>query len=151
MGTGEPFLTWRLHVQYSTSTRRRTSSSAGPGRSQQLEILPSLNSKDFFSGPPTFPAAPTFSWTLTFWQAPQILGPPCFYHPPGFWHAPCFYHLPGFWNAPCFYHPPGFWHAPCFYHPPGFCQAPLFLYIFQHFFNECANNLIGANIFRLLG
>jgi hypothetical protein len=39
---------------------------SGPGRSQQLEILPSLNSKEFFSGPPTFPAAPSFSWRLTF-------------------------------------------------------------------------------------
>jgi hypothetical protein len=33
---------------------------SGPGRSQQLEILSSLNSKEFFSGPPTFPAAPAF-------------------------------------------------------------------------------------------
>ncbi len=40
--------------RFNTSMRRRTCSLAGPGRSQQLEILPSLNSKEFFSGPPTF-------------------------------------------------------------------------------------------------
>ena len=45
------------------------SSSASPGGSQQLEILPSLNSKEFFSGPPVFPAAPAFPWTLIFHQA----------------------------------------------------------------------------------
>ncbi len=32
-------------------------SSVGPGRSQQLRILPSLNSKEFFSGPLTL-----FDW-----------------------------------------------------------------------------------------
>jgi hypothetical protein len=42
--------------RFKTSTRRRASSSAGLGRSQQLEILPSLNSKEFFSGLPPFPA-----------------------------------------------------------------------------------------------
>jgi hypothetical protein len=55
-------------TRFNTSTRRRTCSSAGPGTSQQLEILPSLNSKEFFSGPPTFPAAPAFPWTLIFHQ-----------------------------------------------------------------------------------
>ncbi len=29
-----------------------------------MEILPSLNSKEFFSEPPTFPATPAFPWAL---------------------------------------------------------------------------------------
>ncbi len=37
-------------------------------RKKSTEILPSLNSKEFFSGPPTFPAAPAFPWTLIFHQ-----------------------------------------------------------------------------------
>ncbi len=41
-GTGSSFLTWSLHVRES---RRRTRPSAGPERSQKLQILPSLNSK----------------------------------------------------------------------------------------------------------
>jgi hypothetical protein len=52
--------------------RRRTCSSAGPGRSQQLEILLSQNSKEFFSGPPTFPFAPAFPWTLIFHQTQRF-------------------------------------------------------------------------------
>ncbi len=39
------FLTWRLHARFITSTRIWTCSSVRPGRSQQLEIPPSLNSK----------------------------------------------------------------------------------------------------------
>ncbi len=41
----EPSLHWRLHVRFITSTRNWMCSSARPGRSQQLEIPPSLNSK----------------------------------------------------------------------------------------------------------
>jgi hypothetical protein len=37
-------------TRFNTSTRRRTSSSAGPERSQQLQIQSSLNSRQFFSG-----------------------------------------------------------------------------------------------------
>ncbi len=59
--------------RFNTSTRRRTSSSAGPGRSPQLEILPSLNSKEFFSGPPTF------HWTQGFYHPPWIWPPPWFH------------------------------------------------------------------------
>ncbi len=55
--------------RFNISKRRRTCSSAGPGRSQQLEILPSLNSTEFFSGPPAFPAAPAFLWTQIFHQS----------------------------------------------------------------------------------
>ncbi len=33
---------------------------SGTREQSALEILPSLNSKDFFSGPPTFPATPAF-------------------------------------------------------------------------------------------
>ena len=38
-------------------------------REKSAVEVPSLNSKEFFSGPPTFPAAPTFPWTLIFHQA----------------------------------------------------------------------------------
>jgi hypothetical protein len=41
-GSKSSLLTWRLHARFITST---SCSSAGPGRSQQLEIPPSLNSK----------------------------------------------------------------------------------------------------------
>jgi hypothetical protein len=36
------------------------------GKSQQLQILPSLNSKGFPAVPPTFPAASTFLWAPVF-------------------------------------------------------------------------------------
>jgi hypothetical protein len=44
-----------------------------------LEIPPSLNSKEFFSGPPTFPAPPAFPWTLIFHQAQGFCHPPNLY------------------------------------------------------------------------
>jgi hypothetical protein len=75
------FLTWRLHVRDSTSTRRRTCSSAGPGRSQQLQILPSLNSKavlqrvcllfllrQHFYGRQYFPRRRVFTKRQRFWM-----------------------------------------------------------------------------------
>jgi hypothetical protein len=74
-----------------------------------LEILPSLNSKEFFSGPPTFPAAPTLPWTLIFRQAQG------FHHPPNFQWAQGFYHPPNFQQAQGFYHPPNFQQAQGFF------------------------------------
>ncbi len=120
-----------LHLEttcsrFNTSTRRRTCSSAGPGRSQQLEILSSLNSKEFFSGPPTFPAKPGFPWTLVFYKAQGFYHSPNFhqaqgfYHPPNFHQAQGFYHLPNFQQAQGFYHPPNFHWPQGFYHPPNF-------------------------------
>ncbi len=65
--------------RFNTSMRRRTCSSAGPGRSQQLEILPSLISKEFllrqhFHGHWYFTRRKDFDS----WQAQG------FYHPPNF-------------------------------------------------------------------
>ncbi len=56
-------LTWRLHARLITSTRIWTCSSARPGRSQQLEIPQSLNSKQAacFSSSASFSTNASFS------------------------------------------------------------------------------------------
>jgi len=69
------------------------SSSARPGRSQQLEIPPSLNSKQaacFFLVPPAF------LWPRVFHQERRFQRPQKFYRPP------VFQQMQGFLNPPVF-------------------------------------------------
>ncbi len=68
-----PHLETTVHVRDSTSTRRRTCSSAGPGRSQQLQILPSLNSKAFYSGSAYFSCCANISMDANISPGEQIL------------------------------------------------------------------------------
>jgi hypothetical protein len=68
-------------TRFNTSARRRTKPSAGPERSQQLQILPSLNSKAILQRvrllfllrqqwwAPSFSSAPTFLWMPIFFHA----------------------------------------------------------------------------------
>ena len=84
-------------TRFNTSARRRTRPSAGHERSQQLQILPSLNSQAILQRvrllflqhhhwrAPSFSLAPTFLWTPIFSYAPS------FYHPPKILGVPMFF------------------------------------------------------------
>jgi hypothetical protein len=74
--------------RFITSTRRRTCSSAGPGRSQQLEIPPSLNSK----------RAACFSSSATISTDAGISPGAVFQRPQGFYHPPDFHWPQGFYH-----------------------------------------------------
>ncbi len=117
--------------------------SAGPERSQQLQISPSLNSQAILQRvlllflqrqhwrAPSFSLAPTVLWT------------------PIFSYAPSFYHPPKILGVPSFFHPPMFFECAnvfCTYF-----SALILLYTFLHSYLVCTNNLIGANVLRLLG
>ncbi len=95
------------------TTKRRTCSSAGPGRSQQLQILPSLNSK-----------APTIPDATKIWHTPKI------WHPPKSWHPPSFHQAPSFYHGPSFYHWAKF--LPCAKFLPG---ANVFVYFSAFLFS----------------
>ncbi len=124
-------------TRFNTSARRRTRPSAGPERSQQLQISPSLNSQAILQRvrllflqrqhwrAPSFSLAPTFLWTPIFSYAPS------FYHPPKILGVPMFFECA---NVFCTYF-----------------SALIFLYTFLHSYLVCTNNLIGANVLRLLG
>ncbi len=81
-------LIWSLHVR--DSARRRTRPSAGPERSQLLQILPSLTVRQFFSG------SAYFSWCA------NIGGPQVFPVRQHFCRRQCFCNRQGFWMRQCF-------------------------------------------------
>ncbi len=132
-------------MRFNTSARRRTRPSAGSKRSQQLQILPSLNSEAILQRTrllfllrqrrrvPSFSRAPTFLQTPIFFQATR------------------FWHLPKIFDAPRFWHPPKILEAPMFLYPPRFLRRLYFCVFFLHSYLVCGNNLIGANILRLSG
>jgi hypothetical protein len=80
------------------------SSSAGPGRSQQLEIPPSLHRPLAFPVPPAFPVLPAFPAMAAFLQTLV------------------------FYQARGFQRPQGFYRPPDFLWPRGFCLSPKFLW-----------------------
>jgi hypothetical protein len=99
-------------------------SSAGPGRSQQLEIPLSLNSK----------RAACFSSSTGISLGAEISTPQGFCHPPdflwpeGFYHPPDFYWPQGFSNPPDFQQPQGFSNPPDFYWPQVFVHISSILF-----------------------
>ncbi len=105
-------------MRFNTSARRRTRLSAGPVRSQQLQIPPSLNSKAILQ------RDCLLFLLCQHWQRPSFSWVPTFLKTPIFFHAPSFYHPPKILDAPSFYHPPKILDAPSFYHPPKILKAP---------------------------
>ncbi len=106
-------------TRFNTSARRRTRPSAGPERSQQLQILPSLNSKA------------VLQWIRLLFLLLQHWRASSFSCAPTFLKAPIFLHAPRFW------HPPKILDAPMFWYPPTFLDAPMYIffdaYIFVYF------------------
>jgi hypothetical protein len=145
-------------TRFNTSARRRTRPSAGHERSQQLQIPPSLNSKAILQRvrllflqrqhwrAPSFSAAPT-SAGAKFFCCANLGG--CLVFP---W---CQHWTPIFSYALSFYHPPKILGVPMFFECANvFCtyfSALIFLYTFLTSYLVCTNNLIGANVLRLLG
>ncbi len=113
-----------------TSARRRTRPSAGPKRSQLLQILLSLTLRQFFSGSAYFSCCANTGRRLVF---------PVRQH---FVEANIF---------PWFWHPPKFLDAPMFLYPPRFLDAPMFLYIFlgAYFFVYFLHSYLVCAIIRL--
>jgi len=96
MARGAFFPTWSLHEP--DSARRRMRSSAGPERSQQLQILPGLNNKAFlqwvcllfllrqhFNGHQYFSRRQVFGICQRFWLRH------CFWIHQVFWMRQCFF------------------------------------------------------------
>ncbi len=110
-------------TRFNTSARRRTRPSAGPERSQQLQILPKAILQRVCL---LFLLRQHFCRSQRFWMR-QGFG----IHR-RFWRRQCFCICRVFWMRQCF----------CI-----FCGA----YIFAYFSLRCTSNLIDANILRLSG
>ncbi len=142
-------------TRINTSARRRTRPSAGPERSQQLQILPSLNSKavlqrvrllfllrQHFYGRQYFSRRQVFSIRQRFWIRQVFWMRQCFWIRRVFWMRQCFWIRRVFWMRQCFWIRRVFWTRQCFV----YFTALTFLYIFLRSYLVCANNLIGANV-----
>jgi hypothetical protein len=161
-----------LHLEstytgFSTSARRRSRPSAGPEKSQLLQIPPSLNSKavlqrvrllfllrQHFCGRQRFWMRQTFSICQRFWMRQSFSIHQNFGCSQTlsirqrFWMRQTFNICQRFWMRQAFRIRQRFWmrQTLCIYF-----AVPIFLRIFLHFYLICANNLIGANVLRLLG
>ncbi len=111
-------------TQFNTSARRRTRPSAGPERSQLLQILLSLTVRQLFSGPACFSCCANIGGRLVFSMRQSFCRRQCFWKHQG-WHPPRLL------DVPMFLYPPRFLDAPMFLYPQRFLDSPMFLYIFS--------------------
>ncbi len=119
-------------TRFNTSARRRKRPSAGPERSELLQILPRQTVRKFFSGSAYFSCCANigghlifpvrqhfcmrqyfsmrqgFSICQGFWMQQ------CFCIPQGLWMRQCFCIRQGFWMRQCFCTCQGFWMRQCF-------------------------------------
>ncbi len=109
-------------TRFNTSAGRRTRPSAGPERSQQLQILPSLNSKavlqqvlllfllrQHFCRRQRFWMRQVFSIRQRFWMRQ------CFWIRRVFWMCQCFWIRRVLWTRQCFRIRQVFWMRQCFW------------------------------------
>jgi hypothetical protein len=113
-----------------TSARRRTRPSEGPERSQQLQILPSLTVRQFFSGVAYLSCCANIGGRLVFRMCQHFyrVGSNIF---------PCakrFLHPPKIFDAPRFWHPPKIEGAYVFVSAKVFGCANVFVYILWHLY-----------------
>jgi hypothetical protein len=128
------------------SARGRTRSSAGPERSQQLQILQSLTVRQIFSvsayfsccantgGPLVFSRRQCFCRCQYFCIRQGFVGANIFVSAKVL-DALMFLYLPRFLDAPMFLYPPRFLDAPMFCIHQRFLDVPMFLYIFSAAYN----------------
>ncbi len=150
-------------ARFNTSARRRMRPSAGPERSQQLQIPPSLNSKAILQQArllfllPQHWRAPSF-FRQRFWRR-QVFNirqrfwiRQVFSIRQRFWIRQVCSIRQRFWMHQVFTIRQRFWRRQCFWMSQCFCiyfAEPIFLCIFLHSYLVCANNLIGTDILRL--
>jgi hypothetical protein len=77
-------------TRFNTSARRRTRPSAGPERSQLLQILPSLTVRQFFSNSPDFSCCANIGGRLVFSMRQGFSMGQCFCMRQGFSTRQCF-------------------------------------------------------------
>jgi hypothetical protein len=133
---------WPRHLETTCEIRyiyeeESESSSGGPGRSKQLEILPNLNSKQAacLSSPACFSSSASFSANSGFSPGVGISTPQGFYRPPDFLWPQGFYHPLDFQQLQGFYHPLDFYWPQAFVH---IFKCLYFLIIFLAFFIKYA-------------
>jgi hypothetical protein len=83
-------------MRFNSSARRRTRPSAVPDRSQQLQILPSLTVRQFFSISAYFSSYPNIGGRLVFSRRQCFCRPQYFCIRQGFWMRQCFCISQGF-------------------------------------------------------
>ncbi len=136
-----------LHLEttcsrFITSTRRRTCSSAGPGRSQQLEIPPNLNNKRAacFSSSASFSMIAGISLGAEISMPARILLSVWFSLAAGILPSVCFSFAARILDPLVFHWPQGFCHPLDFYWPQAFVHIFQCLYfgLFFHIFIKCA-------------
>jgi hypothetical protein len=81
---------------FNTSARRKTRPSAGPERSQLLQILTSLTERQFFSVSAYFSCCAYIGGCLVFWFLVGFLDAPMFLYATKFLEAPRFLDAPMF-------------------------------------------------------
>ncbi len=96
-------------TRFNTSARRRTRPSAGPERSQQLQILPSLTLRQFFNGSAYFSSCANISVGANIFPCAKVLA-----SAKDFGCANVFFIRQGFWMRQCFFYT--------------FCGAYIFVY-----------------------
>ncbi len=119
-------------TRFNTSARRRTRPSAGPVRSQQMQILRSLTVtvRQFFSGSAYFSCCANISVGANIFSCAKVWHPPKIWKVPRFWHPPNILDAPRFWHLPKILDAPRFWYLPKILKAPMFLYPPRFLYIF---------------------
>jgi hypothetical protein len=113
-------------TRFNTSAWRRTRPSAGPERSQLLQILSSLTVRQFFSGSAYFSCCANIGRRLVFPVCQHFCRRQYFSMRQGFgicqgfWMRQCFCIRQGFWMRQCFCIRQGFWMCQCFCIRQGF-------------------------------
>jgi hypothetical protein len=133
-------------TRINTSARRRTRPSAGPERSQLLQILPSLTVRQFFSGSAYISCCANIDGRLVFPVRQHFCRRQYFSMHQGFcirqsfWMRQCFCIRQGFWMRQCFCIRQSFWMRQCFCIRQGFCirhgfwMCQCFVYIFRRLY-----------------